>query len=266
VSAPPFTGKLEERWPTDAHSAPRAVYLSCADSADTALADRSIDLIVTDPPFFDNVHYSELADFFFAWQQLAPDHNTAQHSTTRSPLEVQDSDADRFAAKLRMVFREGWRILKDDGLLVFTYHHSRDAGWAALSYAVLASGFAVVNAHPVKAEMSVAAPKSQAKEPIQLDIIIVCRKQNTSGLNKPLTVQQAVESAKSKLRRLLQQGFTLSRNDRKIVLFGQLLATLRVPSDAAHLARIAEANISATLCIEQTNLTRPQQQLLFEDA
>jgi hypothetical protein len=37
-----------------------------------------------------------------------------------------------------------------------------------------------VNCHPVKPEMSVAAPKSQAKEPIQLDqldIILVCRKQ-----------------------------------------------------------------------------------------
>ena len=37
-------------------------------------------------------------------------------------------------------------------------------------------GFVVVNSHPVKSEMSVATPKSQAKEPIQLDIIIVCRK------------------------------------------------------------------------------------------
>ena len=41
---------------------------------------------------------------------------------------------------------------------------------------MLGAGFTVVNSQPVKAEMSVAAPKSQAKEPIQLDIIIVCRK------------------------------------------------------------------------------------------
>jgi putative DNA methylase len=266
VCAPRFSGKVEERWPTERPHARRAIYLSCADSADTGLADGSVDLIVTDPPFFDNVHYSELADFFFAWQQLAPQHNTAQQSTTRNPSEVQDSNADRFAGKLLMVFRECRRILKDDGLLVFTYHHSRDEGWAALSHAVLAGGFTVVNSHPVKAEMSVAAPKSQAKEPIQLDIIIVCRKQNASGLNKPLTVQEAVESATSKLRRLLEQGFTLSRNDRKIVLFGQLLATVRTPSEAVRIARTAEANVAVTQCIEQINLARPQQQLLFDDA
>ena len=128
---------------------------------------------MTDPPFFDNVHYSELADFFHAWQQSATNKPTL---TTRSKNEVQDSNAEQFSRKLQTVLRECHRVLKDDGLLVFTYHHSRDDGWKALAQAVLGAGFNVVNSHPVKAEMSVATPKSQAKEPIQLDIIIVCRK------------------------------------------------------------------------------------------
>ena len=133
-----------------------------------------------------------------------PGSNCAQRSpgkgtTTRSPLEVQDSDADHFAAKLQNVFRECRRILKDDGLLVFTYHHSRDEGWKALADAVLGAGFTVVNSQPVKAEMSVATPKSQAKEPIQLDIIIVCRKEGMAESHQP-SVNQAIESAKVKLR------------------------------------------------------------------
>ena len=48
---------------------PRGIALSCGDSSATGLSARSVDLIVTDPPFFDNVHYSELADFFHAWRQ-----------------------------------------------------------------------------------------------------------------------------------------------------------------------------------------------------
>src|SRR5262249_27759459 len=158
---------------------------------------RSIDLIVTDPPFFDNVHYSELADFFHAWQQLASNPG-ASGGSTRRPREVQDSDAHRFAAKLQGVFRECRRILKDDGLMVFSYHHSRDQGWKALAQAVLGAGFAVVNSQPVKAELSVATPKSQAKEPIQLDIIIVCRKNDGSEFIRP-TIAQAWESARGKL-------------------------------------------------------------------
>ena len=58
----------------------RAVAISCGDSSTTGLPDGSVDLVVTDPPFFDNVHYSELADFFFAWQQLSKADDHAEHS------------------------------------------------------------------------------------------------------------------------------------------------------------------------------------------
>jgi putative DNA methylase len=266
VCAQPFTGKIEDRWPSDGRFAPRAVHLSCGDSAETGLPDRSVDLVVTDPPFFDNVHYSELADFFYAWQQLGADGTVASHATTRSAAEVQDSDAGRFAAKLLAVFRECRRILKDDGLLVFTYHHSRDEGWEALGQAVLGAGFVVVNSHPVKAEMSVAAPKSLAKDPIQLDIIVVCRKQEAAGVCEPLSIPGAIESASSKLKRLLDEGFTLSRNDRRIVLFGQLLATLTTPEDAAEIARIVEANVDAAERVGQMAPRRPRQPLLFDEA
>src|SRR5262249_25135193 len=151
-------------------------------------------------------------------------------------------DAHRFAAKLQGVFRECRRILKDDGLMVFSYHHSRDQGWKALAQAVLGAGFAVVNSQPVKAELSVATPKSQAKEPIQLDIIIVCRKNDGSEFIRP-TIAQAWESARGKLARLRAAGFELSRNDRKIVVFGQLLTTLGSPTDADQVGLGADIEI-----------------------
>ena len=90
--------------------------------------------------------------------------------------EVQDYDSTNFTKKLQSVFQECHRVLKDNGMLIFTYHHSRSKGWQSVIKAILESGFFVINSHPVKSEMSVATPKSQAKEPIQLDIIIVCRK------------------------------------------------------------------------------------------
>jgi putative DNA methylase len=241
VCSPPFTGELSPCWPAGGSFTPRALYLSCGDSARTELPDRCIDLIVTDPPFFDNVHYSELADFFFAWQQIARGRAV---QTTRSSAEVQDPDADRFASKLQAVFQECHRILKDDGLLVFTYHHSRDDGWKALATALLGARFAVVNSHPVKSEMSVAAPKSQAKEPIQLDIILVCRKGETFGARPPLTPGKALASARVKLQRLEKAGFVLSRNDRKIVLFGQLLTALVSATQLDELSVRVERNLA----------------------
>ena len=161
--------------------------------------------------------------------------------STRSKGEVQDSDAEQFAVKLQRVFQECHRILKDDGLLVFTYHHSRDDGWIALGNAILGAGFVVVNSHPVKAEMSVAMPKSQAKEPIQLDIIIVCKK--AVATSKPSEVSAAMASAKEKSRRLRSLGFDMSRNDIKIVFHGQLLTTLKSPSDANDFADLIQPEL-----------------------
>lgn len=222
----PFAGRVETKWPPPAKPASRAIYLSCGSSAATGLADASVDLVVTDPPFFDNVHYSELADFFFAWQQLGPSPFVGGRNTTRHVEEVQDTSAEQFAAKLRAVLTECRRVLREDGLLVFTYHHSRMDGWTSLADAVVGAGFSIVNSHPVKSEMSVAAPKSQAKEPIQLDVVLVCRKQ-TADIRKRsdarLALQRAVKHATSKARRLQECGLALSVNDRRVILISQFL-------------------------------------------
>lgn len=227
-SSAPFSGRVEA-WPAQGDLQPHGIYLSCGSSDETHLPDRCVELIVTDPPFFDNVHYSELADFFYSWQSLYRHGFINSARTTRNVREVQDADADSFAAKLRAVLTECCRILKDDRLLVFTYHHSRAEGWTSLVEAVIGAGFSIVNALPVKAEMSVATPQSQAKEPIQLDIILVCKKreQDTRGpLEASEALDQAAPKAIQKLRRLMSVGLTLSLNDRRIVLVSQFISAL----------------------------------------
>ena len=234
--APAFSGHIEASWPNDASVEERAIYLSCGDSANSSLPAGSVDMVVTDPPFFDNVHYSELADFFYAWQQLPRVGGANPCVSTRSSAEVQDSDVESFATKLKGVLQECGRVLKDSGLLAFTYHHSREEGWRALAEAILGAGFVVVNSQPVKAEMSVATPKAQAKEPIQLDIILVCRKRSHLS-PPPASSEEAIKAAREKMDRLHAAGFTLSRNDQKVVLFGQLLTTLRTPAESSCFAR-----------------------------
>lgn len=260
--SPAFTGRIEPKWPSDVGFTPRGTYLSCGDSSLTGLSSQSVDLVVTDPPFFDNVHYSELADFFAAWQQIGKQAS----ATTRHPSEVQDADADKFADKLRSVFRECHRVLRDDGLLVFTYHHSRREGWSSLAKAILGSGFAVVNSLPVKAEMSVATPKSQAKEPIQFDIIVVCRKQETISKTRIPTEADAITSARGKVQRLLAEGFTLSRNDHRIVLFGQRLTLLRTAEDIGAITLDSDDDVDLPTRNETFPRRRSPQKLLFEDA
>lgn len=212
------------------------VYLSCGDSSATDLPNASVDAIVTDPPFFDNVHYSQLADFFHVWQRhiLGAD-GYQRMDTTRSDREVQNPVADDFAARLSSVWSEAFRVLKENGLLTFTYHHSRPEGWRCVLSALMDAGFGITAAHPIKAEMSVAMPKLQAREPINLDIIVVCRKRSQIE-TRPWDAElwgMIAKVATDQTRRLIDSGRRLSRNDVRVIVMAQLLRQLSVSTSTA---------------------------------
>lgn len=266
----PFSEVVENYWPQHQDLEKRGIYISCGSSDTTGLPDRSIDYVVTDPPFFDNVHYSELADFFHAWQSLHPHGFLNDATTTRNQREVQDTDADAFACKLRAIFTECHRVLKDEGLLVFSYHHSRAEGWTSLAEAIYGAGFTVANAHPVKAEMSVAMPKTQAKEPIQLDTILVCQKQEhdrRSEVSLADATNRAIHVTETKAVRLSRLGLLLSKNDYRIMLYSQFLAELgrandvhkvvtAVACEALTLDAAAETMNTAPIDLENTKQKR----------
>lgn len=236
------------------------LYVSCGDSAVTDLPDKSVDIAVTDPPFFDNVHYSQLADFFYAWQRLFLDgYPSHRADTTRSKSEVQNSDPQVFTERLTCVFQETARVLKDNGLLVFTYHHSRWEGWQSVLKATTASGFRIEACHPVKAEMSVATPKHQARSPINFDIIIVCRKNQTKSSAKTCwevsTLGKALERAEAQIRRLRDSGWKLSRNDIGVVVMAQVTAEIsRQPGEYPTKQRFEEIELPISQAIDQFHL------------
>ena len=214
---------------SDTFEAGGRVYLSCGDSSHTDLAEGSVDVVITDPPFFDNVHYSQLADFFHVWQRRILGTSKCRSETTRSDREVQRTDAGDFASRLCDVWKECARVLKPGGLLVFTYHHSRPEGWYSVLDALTGSGFAIVAAHPIKSEMSVAMPKNQAREPIDLDIIVVCR--NREEVAAPIYTNEdawmrAIQVAARQIHRLRRVGRSLSRNDLRVVIMSQVVRFL----------------------------------------
>lgn len=207
----------------------KRVYLSCGDSSVTDIEEGSVDAIITDPPFFDNVHYSQLADFFHVWQRhILGETGTRSTNTTRSPAEVQNADVSAFTERLGSVWAECYRVLSDEGVLAFTYHHSRSEGWSSVLQALMEAGFGISAAFPIKAEMSVAMPKHQAKEPIDLDIVVVCRKRSAlkkHNWNGDLW-GTIYPKAASQVARLRDSGRKLSRNDVRIIVMAQLIRQL----------------------------------------
>ena len=186
VASPALEPRCVGTW-RDFWNDPRAVLVLNGDSARLPVPDESVDAVVTDPPYFDFIHYSELSDFFFAW--LAPvlgdRYPWMQKTSCFDEGEVQDRDPRAFAGQLARVFSECCRVMKAGAVLAFSFHHSRAEGWAAIHEAVRAAGLGVVAVHLVHAELRVASPKAGTREPISRDAILVCRKRNGRRGNVP---------------------------------------------------------------------------------
>ena len=156
--------------------------LYCGDSSYLPIPDKSVDLIVTDPPYFDNVMYSELSDFYYVWlrESLKESYDYFNANLTPKSSEIvknrsMNKSANDFTLGLIDVMKESHKKLKDNGLMIFTFHHSDTTAWASVLNSVLESGFFITAVYPIQAEMSTST-HIHSKGNIEYDMIIICRK------------------------------------------------------------------------------------------
>jgi len=222
VSSQPIRTCRVENW-DELAAVEQGLLILNGDSSKLPLPDKSVDAIVTDPPYFDFVHYSELSDFFFAWLSpvLRDRYPWMKGEDSSAQGEVQHKYPHVFARQLATVFTEACRVLKDNGVLAFSFHHSRAEGWSAIYEALNKAGLAVVAAHPVHAEMRAASPKIAAKDPISLDAILVCRKKAFALHPSPAAgVTQTINALSSRLQ---AAGLHISAGDRFVIGAAQTL-------------------------------------------
>lgn len=162
------------------------VDITCGSSTDLSIEKNSIDLIITDPPFGDNVQYAELADFFYVWLQKAlsgvyPAYFGVDY--TPKALEAVTNKArhpenpDNFYKRiLTEVWKESNRILKSGGILAFTFHHSEDEPWIAVLESLFEAGFYLEATYPIRSDESKGENAEFGSKKIEYDIIHVCRK------------------------------------------------------------------------------------------
>ena len=202
----------------------QGVLILNGDSSRLPIPDASVDAVVTDPPYFDFVHYSELSDFFFAWLSpvLKSRYPWFDKPDSSDLGEVQHKDPRTFARHLSKVFSECRRVLKEDGVLAFSFHHSRAEGWAAIYEAITTAGLSVVATHPVHAELRASSPKSAAKDPISLDVILVCRKYG-QGASYAYDESAVFEQTAFLVSKLESAGMRLSTADRFVIAASQML-------------------------------------------
>ena len=145
------------------------------------------DAVVTDPPYYDNVPYSHLSDFFYVWLKKTvgakfPD----LFSTPLTPKSDEivaysngpggyESGKEFFKNVLERSFSEIHRVLKPNGISVIVYAHKSTEGWEALIESLLRSGLVVTAAWPIHTEMKTRL-RSKKSAALLSSIYMVCRK------------------------------------------------------------------------------------------
>jgi putative DNA methylase len=207
------------------------VMLRCGSSEHIDVPDRVVDAVVTDPPYYGNVMYSELSNFFYVWLRIGLNERYDIFKDKLVPTEgevienkQQGKGREEFIQGLTKVFTESHRVLSDDGILVFTFHHKKQEAWGAILRAVLESGFYVTTTYPVRSEMK-ASTHLHDLENIVYDMIFVCRKRGGKTTPKSWnSIMSSIErSVKRTIERLQNNGETPSSVDTFAIVLGKCL-------------------------------------------
>lgn len=107
---------------------------------DNNLEPNSIDYIFTDPPFGENIQYSEVNFLSEAWLESFTDN---KYETIIS--NHQKKSVDDYETLLTEAFRENYRVLKPGKFMTIVFHSTSKKVWNGLQRAILQSGFQIVD-------------------------------------------------------------------------------------------------------------------------
>lgn len=154
----------------------------------SGLPDACADAVISDPPYYDNVPYADLSDYFYVWLkrsigQLYPEHFGTDLTPKKQEAYVCPARHNGDAASAQEFYRdiikqsleEAHRILRPGAPLVLIYAHKTTAGWASIVDALRLAGFVVSEAWPISTESSERL-RAQNSAALASSIFIVARK------------------------------------------------------------------------------------------
>jgi len=160
------------------------------------------DLVITDPPYYDAIPYSDLMDFFYVWLRRClvgvSDQITANFSTTLAPkwdhstndgeLIDDESRHDGNQSKSKAVYEEAMyrsfltacNGLSSEGRMVVVFANKQPDAWEALVSAIIRAGFAVIGSWPIQTEMWNRV-RGLASAALASSVWLVCKKRPESA-------------------------------------------------------------------------------------
>jgi len=219
--------------------------------------DNFFDAVLTDPPYYDNVNYSALSDFFYVWLKrtvgdLYPD-LFATPLTPKSEEIVQDPNRQNgreaarafFEQRLTQAFREIHRVLKPDGIAVIVFAHKTTEAWETVINALLEAGLYMTASWPIHTEMKTRL-NAQETASLASSIYMVCRKRTTSEVGEYPTVRKEIEArVREKLAQFWAEGirgadFFMSAIGPAVEAFGKYARVEKLSGEPVSVAELLE--------------------------
>jgi putative DNA methylase len=176
---------------------PPLVTLTCksGDSLDHIL-DASIDAVVMDPPYYDNVMYAELSDFFYVWLKRTAGYvypelfrrplTDKENEAVANPAKFKGAKGAKvlagrdYQARMAAIFAEMRRVLKPDGIMVLMFTHKATGAWDALTTGLMQAGFAITASWPINTEAE-GSMHIKDKSAANSTVFLVCRPRQEAG-------------------------------------------------------------------------------------
>lgn len=176
---------------------PPPVMLSCG-SGDSLghISDGSIDAVTLDPPYYDNVMYAELSDFFYVWLKRTAGYvypelfrralTDKENEAIANPAKFQDQKGAKVLAgrdyqhRMAAIFSEMRRVLKPDGIMTLMFTHKATGAWDALTKGLMEAGFAITASWPINTEAE-GSLHIKDKSAANSTVFLVCRPRTDNG-------------------------------------------------------------------------------------
>ena len=172
------------------------------------LTDSSVDCVVIDPPYYDNVTYSELSDFFYVWLKrtaglLYPDEFSSyltdkDREAIANPFRFRGQKnykglAGRdYQERMAAIFTECRRVIKPHGVMTVMFTHKASGAWDALATGLVKAGFVITASWPINTEAE-GSLHIKEKSAAKSTIFLVCRPREVQAENADAVYWEEVE-------------------------------------------------------------------------
>lgn len=191
----------------------------CGDSSKMPFESKSIDVIATDPPYFDAISYADLSDYFYVWLKraignivpeafsfpLTPKTEEATALRHRHKGSLEDADK-HFKNKLTQILKESHRLIKDDGVISIMFAHQSAKAWSALIHSIFEAGLTIDATWPIDTEYTTQLKKKNAT--LSSSVTVACRSRITGSAESFKKVKKEIEETiKESVKRFWEYGF-----------------------------------------------------------